>query len=43
MAEIAPGYVHPEVDATLEEIALQFNSAVEAITRRDDVRLVSVS
>jgi len=40
LAEIAPDYVHPEVNATLEEIALHLNSASEAITRRDDVQLV---
>lgn len=39
MAEIAPDYVHPVVNVTLEEIALQFNTAAEAITRRDDVEL----
>ena len=39
MAEIAPDYVHPEVKVTLEEIALQFNPATEAIIRRDDVEL----
>ena len=43
MAEIAPEYVHPEVNTTLEEIALHFDSVAEAITRRDDVQLVGVS
>ena len=40
MAEIAPDYVHPEANVTLEEIAHQFNPATEAITRRDDVELL---
>ena len=39
MAEIAPDYVHPEVNKTLAEIALQFNPATESISRRDDVEL----
>ena len=39
MAEIAPDYVHPEAKLTLAEIALQFDSATESITRRDDVEL----
>lgn len=39
LAEIAPDYVHPEVHLTLKEIALRFNTAVAAITRRDDVPL----
>ena len=43
MAEIAPEYVHPEVNTTLEEISLNFDSAAEAITRRDDVQLVGAS
>jgi 2-amino-4-hydroxy-6-hydroxymethyldihydropteridine diphosphokinase len=39
MAEIAPDYVHPVVKETLAQIALQFDPATAAITRRDDVEL----
>ena len=43
MAEIAPGYVHPEENATLAEIARRFNPVTEAIKRRDDVELYGAS
>ncbi len=39
MAEIAPDYVHPELNITLVEIAHRFNAEMEEITRRDDVEL----
>lgn len=39
MAEIAPDYIHPEEKVSLKEIALQFNSSTESITRRDDIEL----
>ncbi|KPL81070.1 hypothetical protein ADN00_00625 [Ornatilinea apprima] len=40
LAEIAPDYLHPELNQTLEEIAHQLYPKAEAIFRRDDVKLV---
>lgn len=39
LAEIAPGYVHPETDETLREIASRFDSAATGMRKRDDVPL----
>lgn len=39
LAEIAPDYVHPQANITLQEIAQQFDPAAEAMIRRDDVDL----
>ena len=43
LAEIAPGYVHPETGETLREIAHRFDPAAVGMRRRDDVALPSAS
>ena len=40
LAEIAPDYVHPEIDQTLRQIAGRFDPAAAGMRRRDDVTLV---
>lgn len=40
MAEVAPDYVHPQVNVTLKEIASRFELHKETIFRREDVELV---
>ena len=39
LAEIAPDYVHPQTDETLEQIASRFDPATAGMSRRDDVTL----
>ncbi len=39
LAEIAPGYVHPETGETLRDIASRFDPAEVGMRRRDDVPL----
>jgi len=41
LAEIDPGYVHPETNQTLEEITTSFGPQADAMLRRSDVRLNS--
>lgn len=40
LAEIAPDYLHPEVNQTLVDIADQLHPKVETIFRRNDVNLI---
>lgn len=39
LAEIAPGYVHPQTGQTLEQIAGRFDPAAAGMSRREDVAL----
>ncbi len=39
LAQIAPGYIHPETGQTLEDIARRFDLKAAGMRRRDDVQL----
>ncbi len=41
LAEIAPDYVHPENNLTLQEIAWQFSPVLGGFDKRNDVKLIT--